>query len=143
MALTVTPLAGGIGSTIVAGSTAAAPAANTVIVDSGVMGASNSQPITYMVSVISGQQGTPDTNYANIFVNINTAATSPVTAGTTIGTLTSFPATQSGGTAQRFKVTLQPGQRILLCVGNTAGGAGSIYSAGMTLTRLFDSGAVI
>lgn len=139
MALTVTPVLGGVTSTLVASQTTAAPAANTLIVDSGILPAGDGNPVTYMVSVISGQQGTPDTNYANIFVNINTVNTSPVTTGTTIGTLSSFPATQSGGTPQRFKVTLSAGQRILLCVGNTAGGAGAIYAAAMSICKLSDA----
>jgi hypothetical protein len=143
MALSVVPILGGVNSTIVAGSTGAAPAANTLIVDSGILPAGDGNPVTYMVSVITGQSGTPDANLTNVLVNINTVNTTPVTGGTTIGTLTSFPATQSGGTAQRFKVTLSAGQRILICVGNTAGGASSIYNAGMTITRCSDAYAVI
>lgn len=143
MALSVTPVLGGVYSTIVAGQTGTAPAANTVIVDSGILPAGDGTPMAYMVSVISGQQGSPDANGSNIFVNINTVATSPVVAGKTIGTLTSFPATQSGGTAQRFRVIVDGTTRILLCVGNSAGGAGAIYSAGMTITRLSDPYCVL
>lgn len=143
MALTIANVLGGITSTIVAGSTAAAPAANTVIVDSGLLPAGDNTPVTYLFSVITGQTGTPDTNSTNILVNVGGSG-NPVTGGTTYGPLTSFPSTQSGGTAQRFRITIPVGgAHVYIIVGNTAGGAGAIYNAGVTITRIHDAYAVI
>jgi hypothetical protein len=137
MPLSIANVLGGVTSTVVAGSTTATPAANTLICDSGPLPAGDGESCSYMVSVISGQQGTPDTNYTNVLINVGGSG-SPVTGGVTYGPLTSFPATASGGTTQRFRVNITNGQHVLLCVGNTAGGAGAIYSAGMTITRLKD-----
>lgn len=139
MALTIANVLGGINSTIIAGSTSAAPAANTVIVDSGLLPAGDQTPVTYMFSVITGQSGTPDSNATNILVNVGGTG-NPVTGGTTYGPLTSFPVTQSGGTAQRFRLTIPVGgAHVFIVVGNTAGGAGAIYNAGVTITRCKDA----
>jgi hypothetical protein len=143
MALTIANVLGGATSDIVAGATGAAPAANALIVDSGLLPAGDQEPVVYLVSVLSGQVGTPDTNYANILVNVGGSG-NPVTGGTTYGPLTSLPATQSGGAPQRFRVTIPiGGAHILICVGNTAGGAGAIYVAGITVSRLSDKFACI
>lgn len=129
MPLTITQPPGGIFSSLDAGSTAAAPAVNTVICDSGVL----SGPHSYKVVVVTYQVGTVDANQANVFINvggINTAGI--ISAGTTIGRL------QSTGvqSQQVFRVMVLSGQRVYVCTGNSAGGAGSIYTASMTLTQL-------
>lgn len=139
MSLTVVPVTGGATSTIVAGSVTAPPI-NRVLCDSGALPATPGGSTPYMVSVISGQLGTPDANFGNIFVNVGgTVAANIVSGGITIGAVTSFPATASGGSPQRFRVNLTAGQHVLVCVGNTAGGASAVYAAGMTITRLSDA----
>jgi len=140
MALTIANTLG-VQSLITAGATAAAPAANTVIVSLGTLAAGNSTPTMFFVSVITGQTGTPDTNTANILVNVGGSG-NPVTGGTTYGPLTSLPAT-SGGTAQQFRLLIPVGgAAVVICVGNTAGGAGAIYTAGVTVTRLNSTGGL-
>lgn len=141
MALTIANVQSGITSLVTAGSTSAAPAANTVIVDAGTLPAGDQTPTTYMVSVITGQTGTVDANPTNILINVGGTG-NPVTGGTTYGPLTSFSAA-NGGTAQTFRVSIPAGgARLVICVGNTAGGAGSIYNAGVSITRLFSTGGL-
>jgi hypothetical protein len=56
--------------------------------------------------------------------------------------LTSFSAA-NGGTPQTFRVSIPAGgARLVICVGNTAGGAGAIYNAGVSITRLFSTGGL-
>jgi hypothetical protein len=141
MALTIANVQSGITSLVTAGSTSAAPAANTVIVDAGTLPAGDQTPTTYMVSVITGQTGTVDANPTNILINVGGTG-NPVTGGATYGPLTSFSAA-NGGTPQTFRVSIPAGgARLVICVGNTAGGAGAIYNAGVSITRLFSTGGL-
>lgn len=141
MALTIANPPGGVNSILMAGATAAAPAANTVIVDGGVLGAGNQTPSTWLFSVLTGQTGTPDGNTANILFNFGGTNTGGViSGGTTYGPLTSFSAA-NGGTPQSFRFSVPAGGvHIYFCTGNSAGGAGAIYSVGVSITRLNSTG---
>lgn len=135
MALTISQPAGGIMSSLDAGSVTSG-SANQVICDSGALAAGNGEPWTYLVLVNTFQSGTVDANTFNIYVNVGGTNTAGIiSGGNTIGRLLSTAGPSPS--QQKFRVSVTSGQHVYVCVGNTAPGAGSIYNASMSVTRAY------
>lgn len=133
MPLSIVQPSGGVYSSLDAGGTSAAPAANTLICDSGALAGAAGQATAYKIVVVTYQVGTPDTNQANILVNIGGTNTAGIiSGGLTIGKLQSNPIQSQ----QIFRAIVSSGQHIYICTGNAVGGAGAIYTAAMSVTRL-------
>lgn len=126
MALTIVEQASGVNSAIDC-SSVTSPAANAVLCDSGALGAG-----TYVCQVTTFLSGTADAagGGSNIYINVGGSG-NPVTGGRTIGHLPSIPAL----VMQRFRVSVQAGEHIFLCVGNTAPTTGAVYNASLSASR--------
>lgn len=134
MALTVNQSPQGVTSSIDCGY-ASAPAANTILCDSGPLSAGNNQPMSYFVIVATHEDGTVDATKNNMFLNVGGTNTGGVlSGGTTLGALSSANAP----VWMKMRVSVQPGQHIYVCTGNSAGGAGSIYIASLSCTRAYN-----
>lgn len=135
MALSIIQPSGGVTSSLDAGSVASG-AANQVLCDSGPLAAGNAEPLPYLISVVTFQSGTVDTNLANILCNIGGTNTAGIiSVGTTIGKLSSVSTLMP----QRFRVNISAGQHVYICIGNATPGASSVYNASMTVTRLISA----
>lgn len=129
MALTIVENANGVNSAVDSASVTS-PGINAVICDSGAMGTGG----TYICQVFTVLTGTADAlgGGSNIYINVGGTNTSgTISGGRTIGKLPSL----SVGAIQRFRVSVQAGEHIYLCVGDTAPTAGAIYSATLSATR--------
>lgn len=135
MPLVTSQPTGGITSSLDAGAVTA-PLINQMIADSGPLGAGNNQPASYIVTTNTFQTGTVDANGANLLLNIGGTNTAGIiSGGLTIGKL------QSGSvfSQQRFRVSVQNGQHVYICVGSTNAGASAVYNASMSLSKAANS----
>jgi hypothetical protein len=131
MPLTIAQPSDGVTSSLDAGSVTSG-AANQVVCDSGALGAGNNEPVTFVVQVTTFQTGTVDANGNNMLVNVGGTNTGGIiSGGVTIGRLQSSSKQQIA----KFVVSVQNGQHVYVCVGNTTPGASSVYNAQMSVTR--------
>lgn len=134
MALTIAQPSGGVLSSLDAGSVTSG-AQNQVICDSGPLAAGNGEPWAYKVVVTTLQSGTVDSNLTNMLVNIGGTNTAGIiSAGVTIGKLN----TLAVYVQQMLRVLISSQQHVYVVIGNVTPGAGSIYNASMSVTRLYN-----
>lgn len=131
MPLTVAQSPGGVNSSIDSGAVTT-PAVNQVIADSGALGASNNETVSYVVDVTTFVTGTAETNLTNMLVNVGGTNTAGIiSGGITLGKLHS----SSQFVQKRMRVNVKNGDHVYIVAGNATPTTGSIYNASLSVSR--------